>query len=65
MTIREARIDDLGAIVDIYNHYVAETHVTFDTEPFTPASRLTWFEQFDGDRYHCIVAESGGAGLCE
>ena len=61
MTIRNAVIEDLGAIVDIYNHYVTETHVTFDTEPFTPASRLTWFEQFDGHRYRCIVAESDGA----
>lgn len=63
MTIRDATIDDLGAIVDIYNHYITETHVTFDTQPFTQAARATWFEQFDGDRYHCIVAESGGAPM--
>ena len=63
MTIRDAVIDDLGAMVDIYNHYVTETHVTFDTQPFTQATRATWLEQFDGERYHCIVATTGAAVL--
>lgn len=61
MTIRAAGREDLPALVDIYNHYVAKTHVTFDTIPFTPTSRTPWFEQFDGDRYHCLVLEEDRA----
>lgn len=27
---------DLPALTDLYNHYIRETCITFDTEPFTP-----------------------------
>lgn len=59
MTIRPARREDLGALVDIYNHYVEHTHVTFDTTPFSIESREPWLAQFDGDRYRCLVAADG------
>lgn len=57
MTVRAAGPDDLPALTDIYNHYVEHTHVTFDTESFSPERRQPWFDQFDGDRYRCLVAE--------
>lgn len=31
---------DLVALADIYNQYVRETALTFDTAPFTPEQRL-------------------------
>ncbi|WP_399432238.1 GNAT family N-acetyltransferase, partial [Streptomyces sp. WAC05374] len=31
---------DLGALTDIYNHYVRETAITFDTTPFAPEVTL-------------------------
>lgn len=31
--IRKARKEDAGAIAAIYNHYVAHTTITFETEP--------------------------------
>ncbi|MCX5333416.1 GNAT family N-acetyltransferase [Streptomyces sp. NBC_00140] len=33
---------DLGALTDIYNHYVRETPITFDTSVFTPEERRPW-----------------------
>jgi len=59
-TVRPARLDDLDAFVEIYNHYVATTHFTFDTEPFTPLTRRPWFEQFDGRRHRCLALTDRG-----
>lgn len=59
--IRTAREGDLPALVHIYNHYVANTHVTFDTEVFTPESRREWFDAFtESGPYRLFVAEVGG-----
>ena len=33
---------DLKALTDLYNHYVRETPITFDTAVFTPAERRPW-----------------------
>lgn len=57
--IRAAVADDLPGLVDIYNHYVATTHYTFDVEPFTVERRRPWFAQFQGGRYRCLVATEG------
>jgi phosphinothricin acetyltransferase len=53
--VRQARPDDLVSFVEIYNHYVATTHFTFDTELFTPLTRQPWFQQFDGRRHRCLA----------
>jgi phosphinothricin acetyltransferase len=37
--IRPAVAADLPTLTRIYNHYVRETPITFDTEPFTPETR--------------------------
>jgi phosphinothricin acetyltransferase len=47
--VRPAKEDDLTAINDIYNHYVEESHVTFDLEPTTMESRREWFGDY-GDK---------------
>ena len=39
VTVRRARQSDLAAIVEIYNHYVIETAITFDVEPFSVETR--------------------------
>lgn len=60
-TIRQGTREDLPAIVDIYNHYVAETHITFDVEPTNVAARSEWFDDFDAhDSYKLLVAENAG-----
>lgn len=33
---------DLEALTDLYNHYVRETPITFDTAAFTPEERRPW-----------------------
>ncbi|MGW0330275.1 N-acetyltransferase family protein [Streptomyces sp. NPDC003011] len=33
---------DLKALTDLYNHYVRETSITFDTVAFTPEERRPW-----------------------
>lgn len=56
--IRRARESDLWALLEIYNYFVANSHITFDCEPRTLADRTQWFAQFACDgRYQCFVAE--------
>jgi phosphinothricin acetyltransferase len=45
--IRPATRADLPGLVALYNHYVEHSHVTFDVETFTVATRTPWFDQFD------------------
>lgn len=55
--VRPATQDDLEAINDIYNHYVAETHVTFDDEPMTMEARREWFTRYaETGRHRLMVA---------
>jgi phosphinothricin acetyltransferase len=63
--IRRAVPSDLPDLVRIYNHYVTNTHVTFDTNPFATEERRSWFEGFaDSGPHRLLVAEvaSGIAG---
>jgi len=60
ITIRMAERADLPALLDIYNHYILTTPITFDIEPRTLAQRQAWFEQFSASgRYRCFVAVKG------
>lgn len=45
LAVRDAVIDDLPAIVAIYNSTIASRTVTADTEPVTVASRQRWFDE--------------------
>ncbi|KPC59513.1 GNAT family N-acetyltransferase [Streptomyces chattanoogensis] len=52
---------DLGALTALYNHYVRETSVTFDTEPFTPEQRRPWLLSHPEDGPHrLLVAQEAG-----
>ncbi|MEU5888544.1 N-acetyltransferase family protein [Streptomyces sp. NPDC047461] len=42
MQVRPGVEGDLRALTDIYNHYVRETPITFDTTVFTPEERRPW-----------------------
>jgi phosphinothricin acetyltransferase len=59
MIIHPATIADLPAIVDLYNGYVTSSACTFDVEPYSVATRRSWFEQFTGGRYRLLVAVEG------
>ncbi|CAL9542852.1 Phosphinothricin N-acetyltransferase [Streptomyces sp. enrichment culture] len=46
---------DLGALTDLYNHYVSETAVTFDTRVFTPRERRPWLLSHPVDGPHRLM----------
>ena len=59
--VRPATLEDLPRLTLIYNHYVVNTPVTFDLEPYTVDRRRAWFEQFAATgRHRLLVAESDG-----
>jgi len=61
LQIRSAEASDLNALVEIYNHYVTESHITFDVEPFAVGARTQWFTQFaDSGPHRLLVADQGG-----
>src|SRR4051812_45724501 len=55
--VRPGAESDLGALTDIYNHYVRETPITFDTAVFTPEERRPWLLSHPEDGpYRLMVA---------
>jgi L-amino acid N-acyltransferase YncA len=55
--VRVAILADLAALTAIRNHYIVNTHITFDTEPCCAANCIPWFEEHcDGKRYRMFVA---------
>ena len=64
LRIRPARAEDLPAIVEIVNHYICESHVSFDLEPHTAASREGWSAGFaERGPHRLLVAEDAGEVL--
>jgi phosphinothricin acetyltransferase len=61
IAIRHVEQRDLPALLDVYNHYVRETAITFDIEPRTLEQRQAWFDGFaPSGRYQCFVAVKDG-----
>lgn len=58
-TIRLATIEDLPAIVEIYNLSIPGRLATADTEPVTVESRLDWFHSHKENRPLYIIEENG------
>jgi phosphinothricin acetyltransferase len=64
VTVRSALIDDLPSLTEIHNHYVVNTHITFDVQPSGPEHRVPWFhDHSDGERYRLLVACDSHAGV--
>ncbi|MFF4039551.1 GNAT family N-acetyltransferase [Streptomyces sp. NPDC001816] len=58
--VRPGVESDLEALTDIYNHYVRETPITFDTTIFTPEERRPWLLSHPEDGpYRLMVAAEG------
>ncbi|MFF0890593.1 GNAT family N-acetyltransferase [Streptomyces sp. NPDC003456] len=54
---------DLEALTALYNHYVRETPITFDTTIFTPLERRPWLLSHPEDGPHrLMVATEPGTG---
>lgn len=62
--VRPGVESDLEALTDIYNHYVRETPITFDTAVFTPEERRPWLLSHPEDGPHrlMVAAEARHAG---
>lgn len=60
-TFREAVAADATALVDIYNHYVSTSNVTFDLEFWTPDDMAHKIDAVTTLRMPFIVAERDGA----
>lgn len=58
---RDAVVDDLSQIVDIYNCAVATRESSCDLEPITVAAREPWFARHSGSRRPIWVAEDADA----
>ncbi|HSO94904.1 MAG TPA: GNAT family N-acetyltransferase [Acidimicrobiia bacterium] len=55
--IRAATDDDLEQINEIYNHYVRDSHCTFDVAPVTMPDRRVWFNRYaTTGRYRLLMA---------
>jgi phosphinothricin acetyltransferase len=64
LVIRRVEQTDLPALLDIYNHYVLTTAITFDIEPRTLAQRQMWLDTFKPvGRHQCFVAASDGEAV--
>jgi phosphinothricin acetyltransferase len=60
-SIRRVEQGDLPALLDIYNHYVRTTPITFDEEPRTLVQRQEWLDSFaSSGRHQSFVAVEGG-----
>ena len=59
-TVEDATLQDLPAIVAIYNETIAGRMVTADLEPVTVESRRKWFEEHSPDSRPLWVMKSGG-----
>ena len=64
--IRTASVEDLPAIVAIYNEAIRERFATADLEPVTVEARAAWFHEHDPSTLPIYVAERAGAvvGWC-
>jgi phosphinothricin acetyltransferase len=60
--IRVAQSEDLAALTDLYNHFILNTPITFDLQPYTVEQRkIEWFDHYASTgRYRLLVAERDG-----
>jgi L-amino acid N-acyltransferase YncA len=59
LNIRQATLDDLGQITEIYNDAIKKTTATFDTEPKTIEEQERWFASHDTGHPILVVEEEG------
>jgi phosphinothricin acetyltransferase len=58
--LRDAKIEDLLRIVEIYNQVIPGRMVTADLEPVSVESKLSWFEDHNPDTRPLWVYEKDG-----
>jgi phosphinothricin acetyltransferase len=59
--VRLPLASDLPELTALYNHYVLNTPITFDVEPFDVERRRAWFAHYaPAGRHRLLVAERDG-----
>ena len=59
--VRQPTDADAAQINLIYNSYITDSHVSFDTDPWTAEQRMHWLAQRRVQGYPVLVAERGKA----
>jgi len=62
--IRDATLDDLPALTDIYHHYVVHTTITFDLYPVSVDDRRSWFEAHAPAGRHRLLVAVADSDAC-
>ena len=57
--VRDAAVDDMSAVCDLYNALVDSTTVAWTETPEPLTDRLTWFEQQQQHGFPVLVADTG------
>ncbi len=61
LLIRPGRFSDLPLLTEIYNHYILNTNIAFDTEAMTVDDYRPWFDKYsETGPYRLMVAELDG-----
>ncbi|WP_434631976.1 GNAT family N-acetyltransferase [Chromobacterium sp. CV08] len=63
MQIRDATLEDLAAILDIYNEVIATTTAVYNDDPLTPGEFALWFQDRNAAGYPVLLAEENGRVL--
>lgn len=64
ITFRDAAIEDLPKIVEIYNSTIPGRMVTADTEPVAVEDRLKWFHEHNPSKRPLWVVETKEGDIC-
>lgn len=60
ISIRDATLDDLAGILEIYNHAIIHTTSVYSEHPHTLDMRITWYNDRISNGFPVIVAELNG-----
>lgn len=58
--VRPATEADVPVLNAIYNGYIVDSHISFDTEPWSDTDRLRWYRARNSAGYPVLVAERSG-----
>jgi GNAT superfamily N-acetyltransferase len=60
MQIRDAKLEDLAVILDIYNEVIATSTAIYNDDPLNPGEFAVWFQDRLAAGYPVLVAEENG-----
>ena len=60
ITIRDAREDDISAILDIYNEAILNTTAVYSEQPHTLQMRLDWYHDRINNNFPVFIADADG-----